>query len=666
MQMMKLFLFTMILILFVRIGQAQETRWRPIGPTAGTADQIIPHRGIPNVVFVINNRHLYRSVDFGKHWKLVPLEKVLDLQIHLKTGVIVALTEVSKPSDPFFALESEFFFSVDGGETFRLLSHLNFYVRNFRIHPDNLDVFISWDVNVYKSVDGGRKWNVITGFPKIHLDVGYDVRDVVFSPFDPEAVFVSARVEVQHVTFDDLILQSKNVGKTWTIVLRNREKQGFFAYAFHHDDAFGNRVLAHGNRGILRLTADGWVSVSDFDTVRLISDPNRRSHLFAFRSDISDTCDEPLYESFDEGANWIAVQADLRDRLYSLAVLHDDFHTLLGSTNGGGLFRRDPERSWKPSDSGIKEGLILDISSGPNSSAIAFAFGTRFPSCNHNFFVYVKKNLNSPWTDVTFRLPVDPDHETPLAVEMDPSDPSKVYLLNVNGSGSFGRLDYSFDAGKTWEASIFDQDVDCIDRLIPHRQDSNILYAIGCDMFKSMDGGRTFQSVSPDFFGDGVRGIPNLVVDRDDPNVLYLLFSHSGIFKSTDAGATFNTLDGTPARGWSMAQLPGRNSFLLLSKGGRIYKTDNGGSTWTQISKLTGQGIFFTPKAQILSADSKGKHFFVTVNDSFLYESTDGGRSWKDITAEFGADIQVLDIDRSSNGTIFVATSRGVFQFAVD
>ncbi len=79
------------------------------------------------------------------------------------------------------------------------------------------------------------------------------------------------------------------------------------------------RALAHGHSGILSLTPQGWIPVTDFDAIQLISDPLRRSHFFAFRHE--NFCDQQLYESLDEGLSWTPVAKDLHHRISSLAVL---------------------------------------------------------------------------------------------------------------------------------------------------------------------------------------------------------------------------------------------------------------------------------------------------------------------------------------------------------
>ncbi len=306
----------------------------------------------------------------------------------------------------------------------------------------------------------------------------------------------------------------------------------------------------------------------------------------------------------------------------------------------------------------MKEGLIKAVASDANSNTlIALSKDPRFSYCNSGQFLYARNNLAPRWSD-TFRLPLD--IQSIWDVEIDPFNPSHLYLVSESG---YSRVHVSFDAGKSWTESEFDRDSLYIFSLTQDERQPNVVYASGYGpFFKSVDGGRTFQTIRFEY-NLRVRRFGRVVIDKNDSNVLYFLFNQQGILKSTDGGITVTSVAGTPPKGgWSMVQLPGQNSFLLLGKGGTIHRTTNGGLSWKQVSKLEGRGFFYTLSAELVAADKKGQHFFVTTNDRYLYESLDGGKNWKDITEEFGPGTQVFEMTDPRNGTFFVATSRGVYQ----
>ncbi len=661
-----LVLFILVCGNFSRIASVQAdqgSRWQGIGPSAGTIQQIEPHRGISNVVFAINNKHLYRSVDFGRHWQQKPLENVLDVQIHVRTGLIFAITEVLIPKS--YLNGSALFVSADGGNSFKLISQEDFPLAHIRIHYDNPDVLFAWGYEFYKSVDGGRHWDLVADFPNTEYDdFYYSVRDVVFSPFDSQTVFAAVTGYIDHGPTDDIIMESHNLGKKWKSVFRSRDHSGL-PFSFHHDPVFFDRVLAYGTgRGLLKLTPQGWTPVSDFGILQLAGDPHRRSRLFALRFD--DICELRLYQSLDEGLSWDPVAKDLHGRISSIAVPADKNKTLLGGTHGGGLFRRQGNGNWKHSSAGMKDAVITHIAVD-NSSNLPFAVSDGVPylypnsRCSITDFFYVKKSHSLSWKDVTFRLPLKKE-ESILDLDIDPFDPSHAYLVRTGYTSN--RVVVTFDRGKTWIESLFDE-YPGYPILTQDKKHPNVVYASGYDFFKSVDGGRTFHKLPLDFSAFRANGNNRrVVIDENDSNVLYFLFSGSGIFRSTDGGVTMSPVASDPPRGgWAMAQLPERDAFLLLSNRGKVYRTTNAGQTWKELSRVddSPRRFFSTRNTAILAADQKGRHFFATLNDRYLYESVDGGLTWSDVTEEFGPDTEVREMTDPRSSAFFVATSSGVF-----
>lgn len=143
----------------------------------------------------------------------------------------------------------------------------------------------------------------------------------------------------------------------------------------------------------------------------------------------------------------------------------------------------------------------------------------------------------------------------------------------------------------------------------------------GLGLFKSTDGGDTWThlpaitttTVSGAYTGDAFkdRSINSVVVDPTNPNVLYVgsmsglrgissvlsagvtgapvPLPARGVYKSTDGGLTFTYLNGTtlpfPARGATNVALdPSDHNIVYAGQYGQgIYRSLNGGSTWTQI-----------------------------------------------------------------------------------
>ena len=239
-----------------------------------------------------------------------------------------------------------------------------------------------------------------------------------------------------------------------------------------------------------------------------------------------------------------------------------------------------------------------------------------------------------------------------------------VYYMGTAGGGVWKTDDY----GATWR-SISDKDFKTasIGALAVAPSDSNVIYVgtgdsaprntvlTGEGMYKSTDGGKTWSFVG---LGD-THIITWIVVDPANPDVVYVaalghLFAPNadrGIFKSTDGGRTWKkilfvddetgaismTMDASNpqvlyAGMWQMSR--SHWSFSSGGPGSGIYKTTDGGATWTNISHNAGLptgvfgriGIAVAPSAPntlyaLIQADYKGQA-------GGLFRSNDAGQSW--------------------------------------
>ena len=174
------------------------------------------------------------------------------------------------------------------------------------------------------------------------------------------------------------------------------------------------------------------------------------------------------------------------------------------------------------------------------------------------------------------------------AVALDPTNPNIVYAgtgeywTDSQGDGVFR----STDGGGSWTriataAQVGNQitaiEVDHTNTQIIHVAGSN-----GC--YRSTDGGATWtrrQSGS----------ISGMVIDRSNPQILYLGINGQGVFKSVNGGNTYTRLAGglpTSGLGVIVLDISRSNPSVLyagvVSSGGTasLYRTSNAGSAWTQ------------------------------------------------------------------------------------
>ncbi|ASV29854.1 WD40/YVTN/BNR-like repeat-containing protein [Maribacter cobaltidurans] len=171
----------------------------------------------------------------------------------------------------------------------------------------------------------------------------------------------------------------------------------------------------------------------------------------------------------------------------------------------------------------------------------------------------------------------------------------------------------STDAGKTWSHIGLDETRHISDVIIdPTNPDIVFVAAQGAQygpsaqrgIYKSMDGGATWENV---LFVDNNTGASSLSMDMNNPLILYAaMWQHrryswvmesggkgSGIYKSTDGGATWEQLkEGLPDEmgkiGISVSRANPEKVFAVIEaegeKGG-VYRSDDAGKKWTQVNK---------------------------------------------------------------------------------
>ncbi|MFT4804762.1 MAG: photosystem II stability/assembly factor-like uncharacterized protein [Psychroserpens sp.] len=186
---------------------------------------------------------------------------------------------------------------------------------------------------------------------------------------------------------------------------------------------------------------------------------------------------------------------------------------------------------------------------------------------------------------------------------------------------------------------------------------------VGGGVWLTEDGGTTWESLT-DF------KIPNLststiVMSQTDSNILYVgtgepfgnlgAIGGSGVFKTTDGGATWQSLTATAAFG-DVGRIiinPADDQNVLIATSSGIYRTIDGGSVWVQTLNSSG-------RVQDLDADPSNFNIqYGSVNGSGLVKSIDAGISWSFVfdKADFNANYSRFETDVSpaDSNTIFLS-----------
>src|SRR5690348_6166863 len=253
------------------------------------------------------------------------------------------------------------------------------------------------------------------------------------------------------------------------------------------------------------------------------------------------------------------------------------------------------------------------------------------------------------------------------AVSGVPSQPNVAYIGFDNG-GVWRSTDY----GSTWQPLFDSQSTGSIGAIAVAPSDPNIIYvgsgagiirpdlAVGNGVYKSTDAGKTWTHLGL----HDTQMIAMIAVDPHDPNRLFVAAlghpygpsAERGVFRSTDGGQSFQKVlykdEYTSANDvridpsdpnvvyaslWQQ-QEQFREGASFGGAGGGIFKSTDGGTTWTQLT----DGLPPVIEANLAIAPSNSKTIYAMVAGAStaapaqgfgsgtigFYKSVDAGAHW--------------------------------------
>jgi photosystem II stability/assembly factor-like uncharacterized protein len=297
------------------------------------------------------------------------------------------------------------------------------------------------------------------------------------------------------------------------------------------------------------------------------------------------------------------------------------------------------------------------------------------------------------------------------AVAVAPSNPKVVWLgtgeANDRNSAGWGTGVYrSTDGGSTWTHAGLDRSRS-IARIVVHPKDPDIAYvAVVGDLwnpspergiYKTTDGGKTWKAMlQADAEKDKVGG-GDVAIDPSNPEIIYAaLYARrrtpwsfaagpdasggkdlGGIFRSTDGGVSWKKLMSglPPATGRIGLSVYAKNPKIayavvqsaeggtsnideVTSKHGGVFRTEDGGDTWTRQSNLDPRPFYFS-QIRVDPQDDKK----VYVLGFALHVSEDGGKTWReDRFKDVHPDCHALAIDPRTPERLLIGNDGGVYQ----
>jgi photosystem II stability/assembly factor-like uncharacterized protein len=301
---------------------------------------------------------------------------------------------------------------------------------------------------------------------------------------------------------------------------------------------------------------------------------------------------------------------------------------------------------------------------GPDRGGRSIAVAGSAARPNEYFFgavgggVWKSDDYGNTWTPVSdkfFRT------SSVGALAVAPSNPDVVYAGMgescfrgniLQGDGIYK----SVDAGKTWTHSGL-ENTQTVSKIRVHPTNPDLVYAAVLGhaygpnpergVFRSKDGSKTWERV---LFRDEQTGAIDLSIDMKNPDVLYAALWQvyrtphsmesggpgSGLFKSTDGGTTWTEITKNPGlptglwgkTGVSVSGADSNRVYAIVENeaAGGVYISDDAGATWQagdQDRKLRQRAFYYTH----ITADPVIKDRVYVLNVQF-WRSDDGGKTF--------------------------------------
>ncbi|HWP84827.1 MAG TPA: YCF48-related protein, partial [Terriglobia bacterium] len=404
----------------------------------------------------------------------------------------------------------------------------------------------------------------------------------------------------------DGVVKTTDGGNSW----RQLGQKVHFAFSFLMDPRDRRRMLVGGSAGSLYRSQDGGTSWSyaggglpPRNIYALMIHPESGTIIAALDG-------AGLFRSSDEGHTWSAMPVLGADGgAVTQLAMDSSGGALLAATNGSGVLISLDGENWAPFNEGLGSLVVTSVvSSAAAPGRLLAATGDRgiFRSDSGRAW----EPLEGPAAEITF-LAIGPG--------------GKLY------AGSGAALFCSTDDGTTWRR-------------------------IGAGLPEEPGGsGETSGSGGPAPVLRRVR------VDPFDPNVVYAIVDHHGIFKSSDAGESFSrllpALAGTPFNDVGIGENSSQVYAATLGQG--IMASRDGGATWTNpADRRTIQ-----PFVLSMAVNPQNPSILYAGTNFGVIKSADGGDSWSVASEGIGTlTVLAMAINPLQPEVLYAGTIQGVFE----
>jgi photosystem II stability/assembly factor-like uncharacterized protein len=641
-------------------------QWRCIGPHRGgrTVGAVgVPSQ--PNVFYIgVNNGGVWKTNDFGRTWK-----PIFDEQPTGSIGDVVV-----SPSNPNVIY-------VGSGEGLQ--------------RPD-----LSVGDGIYKSIDAGKTWN------NIGLKNAQQIGGLAIDPKDENRLFVAALGHPYGPNEERGVYRTIDGGKTWERVLYKDENTGAIQVAIDpnnsnilYADMWAGRQgpwengAWNGNESGLFKSIDGgttWKKLTNglptteqsLGRIGFCIAPSNSNRLYA-------TVDAGkfggIYRSDNAGESWININAD--ERLWGRG---SDFAEVKADPMNADIVYTADVVTWKSIDAGKTWAAFRGAPGGddyhriwinPNDNKIILIASDQGAIITVNGGETFSSWYNQPTAQFYH---VSADNSFPYNVYSGQQESGSVGIASRGNDGMITYRDWHPVAAEEYgyvvadpldnniiyggKTTRYDKRTGQAQNISPEAVrsgkyrfirtapvlfnpiDKKTLYYAGNVLFKTKNGGSSWDIISPD-------------LSRDSADVVKNIPNNIGIYTNDD-------MKKMKRRGVIYTVAPSYvdiNTIWCGTDDGLIHVTKDGGKTWKNV---TPPQLTAWSKVSLMDAShTNANTAYATVNkirlddmQPHIYKTTDGGKTWKEIVNGLPNDpINVVKEDPIRKGLLFAGSERAVY-----
>src|ERR1700733_8234418 len=646
-------------------GSYQEVHWRMIGPFRGGRTRRaagVPSQ--PNVFYIGQvNGGVWKSDDYGRTWNPVfdhePTQSIGAIAVAPSDPNVIYVSSGEGLHRPDLSVGDGIYRSADAGKTWTHLGLVDGQqIPALAVDPRDPDrVFAavlghpygpSEERGIYRSTDGGNNWQKV-----ISKDENTGGSDVEIDPSNPDVVYASMW-EVREGPWEDGnefngsgggLFKSTDGGSTWHPLTNGLPKDLSQIYvAIAPGDSrrlYATLSTASGKLGVYRSddAGDSWTQIT--------SDPRPAGRIGGGdlpipkvdpkNPDLLYVVSTVTMRSEDGGKTWSGFRG---------APGGDDYQNLWINPNNGNIILIVSD-----------QGAIITVNRGASwSSWYNQPTAQFYHAITTNTFPYRvcggQQESGSACTlsrgndgAITFR-----DWHPVGVIEYgyvapDPLDPDVIY-----GGGRTEVSKFHFSTGEVQNVTPIPlrnpkYRTNRTEPLMFSPVDPHVLYFASNVLFKTIDGGNSWQTMSPDLTREnpGVPASVGTLVPKGADKLRGVIYALAPSFKTVD-------------------------TLWAGTDDGQVWITRDGGKNW---SDITPKELTAWSKITQISASHFDEHtayasvsrFRINDGHPYIYRTHDGGQTWKEITAGL-PDFGPVDTGREDpvrKGLLFAGTENAVW-----